>query len=106
MACTAAVALIILLVVEHEISKQLISYGWNFILRPTSTMKNVESDSEDDESESEDSINKLIGNGEQESTSCCPKKCDKIEEKVTMFMVSKYYGCRLAVDRISLYMKS
>lgn len=106
MAIAGFAAFLILLVVEHEISKQLLSYAWNFILRPTSFRKNSEEESEDiskhlmNELVSEDSV----GDGQQ---NLCfgPRKSERMEKRMTMLKVSKYYGRRLAVDEISMNLR-
>lgn len=111
MAYTSMATLLILLIVEHEITKQLCAYAFNFMLRPISAIKKVEYDSEVSDSDDGNSLDESIGDGvmgdgEEMFSSLRKTTSAKIrKQKVYLEMVSKYYGCRLAVDRITFNIK-
>lgn len=95
MAYAALAALLILLVLEHDITKQLLSCVWNFILRPMKTLRKVQYASDDSAEDLKDSSDETIGDHSSSIET-------KAEAKLVMEKVSKYYGRRLAVDQMSL----
>lgn len=109
MTFTGLTAFLILLVVEHEISKQLLSYAWNFVFRLFTN--NGPLFPEVSETDSKDSINELIsedsvGDGRTMNSCFGSVKSEKFETRLNMHKVSKYYGRRLAVDEITLTLQA
>lgn len=79
--------------------------------RPKATIKKVQfaSDVIDDDYDSEDSTDELIGDdivgdGDQINSSLQQAKSKKIDQKLVVQKVSKYYGSRSAVHQISFDM--
>lgn len=113
MAATGIIAFLILLVVENEILHQLCSYIWNFILRPIKTVEKVQIGSEGDSSHSESGDSKddlncthVIGDGGRPDLILPkPKSNQNDEHEVFMQKISKYFGRRAVVDRISFNIK-
>lgn len=102
MAYTSLGALLILLIAEHELSKQFFAYGWNFFVHPISTVRRgprkTKAQVDDGDSE-ESSVNEMMDERDASCYSCKPKKN---QNAVTMKKVSKYCGRRLAVNQMTL----